>query len=72
MNVALNTDNRLMSDTTLTDEYFFAARHLDFTIDELCTIALNGFESAFIPWEERTHLIDQVTSEMTDLIEEAA
>ncbi len=72
MNVALNTDNRLMSDTTLTDEYFFAARHLDFTIDELCTIALNGFESAFIPWEERTHLIDQVTSEMTDLIEEVA
>ena len=72
MNVALNTDNRLMSDTTLTDEYFFAARHLHFTIDELCTIALNGFESAFIPWEERTQLIGQVTSEMTDLIEEAA
>jgi adenosine deaminase len=72
MNVALNTDNRLMSDTTLTDEYLFAARHLDFTIDELCTIALNSFESAFLPWEKRSQLIDTVTEEMRSLIEEAA
>src|SRR5688572_2954836 len=31
MNVVLNTDNRLMSDTTLTDEYLIAARHHGFT-----------------------------------------
>jgi adenosine deaminase len=72
MNVALSTDNRLMSGTTLTDEYVFAARHLDFTIDELCTVALNSFESAFLPWEQRSQLIDKVTDEMRDLIEEAA
>jgi adenosine deaminase len=72
MNVALNTDNRLMSDTTLTDEYAFAARHLDFTIEELCTIALNSFESAFLPWEQRSRLLDKVTEEMRELIEEAA
>ena len=35
MNVVLNTDNRLMSGTTLTDEYLHAARSLDFTFDEL-------------------------------------
>ena len=35
MNVVLNTDNRLMSGTTLTDEYVHAARALDFTFDEL-------------------------------------
>jgi adenosine deaminase len=72
MNVALNTDNRLMSDTTLTDEYAFAARHLDFTIEELCTVALNSFESAFLPWEERSRLLDKVTKDMRALIEEAA
>src|SRR5439155_22679783 len=49
MNVVLNTDNRLMSGTTLTDEYVHAARELDFTFDELCRIALNGFASAFLP-----------------------
>jgi adenosine deaminase len=57
MNVVLNTDNRLMSGTTLTDEYAHAATTLGFSFDELCEIALNGFASAFIPWEERERLI---------------
>jgi adenosine deaminase len=57
MNVVLNTDNRLMSGTTLTDEYAHAATTLGFSFDELCEIALNGFASAFIPWEERERLM---------------
>ena len=36
MNVVLNTDNRLMSGTTLTDEYVHAAKALGFSFDELC------------------------------------
>ena len=67
MNVVLNTDNRLMSDTTLTDEYLHAASTLDFTFDELCEIALNGFASAFLPWEERTRLIERAKSEIESL-----
>ncbi|HTJ24000.1 MAG TPA: adenosine deaminase [Gemmatimonadaceae bacterium] len=58
MNVVLNTDNRLMSGTTLTDEYLHAASGLGFTFDELAEIALNGFSSAFLPWEERQRLLD--------------
>jgi adenosine deaminase len=61
LNVVLNTDNRLMSGTTLTDEYAHAARHLDFTFDELSDVALNGFESAFLPWEERVALLKRMT-----------
>jgi adenosine deaminase len=70
MNVALNTDNRLMSGTTLTDEYLYAAKHLDFTFDELCTLSLNGFESAFLPWEQRMDLLEQVSGELEDMREE--
>lgn len=70
MNVALNTDNRLMSDTTLTDEYLYAAKHLDFTFDELCTLSLNGFESAFLPWEQRMQLLEEVSQELDALSEE--
>lgn len=58
MNVVLNTDNRLMSGTTLTDEYLLAARHLDFTFEELAEIALNSFASAFLPWPERHALME--------------
>jgi adenosine deaminase len=71
MNVALNTDNRLMSDTTLSDEYLYAAKYLDFTFDELCTLALNGFESAFLPWEQRMKLLAQVSLELEELSLEA-
>lgn len=67
MNLTLNTDNRLMSGTTLTDEYVYAAGKLDFTFDELCTIALNGFEAAFIPWEQRVTLLGSVSKEMQAL-----
>jgi adenosine deaminase len=67
MNVVLNTDNRLMSGTTLTDEYELAARHLDFSFDELCKVAINGFESAFLPWEERQKLIVRVREEIDAL-----
>ena len=72
MNVVLNTDNRLMSGTTLTDEYAHAARHLDFDFDELCTIALNSFESAFLPWEERIEILQRVSGEMEEMNRSAA
>jgi adenosine deaminase len=72
MNLTLNTDNRLMSGTTLTDEYLFAAKHLDFSLDELCTLALNGFESAFLPWEQRVKLLAEVSREMATLTADAA
>lgn len=57
MNVVLNTDNRLMSGTTLTDEYELAARGLGLDFDALARIALNGFASAFLPWAEREALV---------------
>ena len=68
LNVTLNTDNRLMSATTLTDEYVFAAEHLGFTVEELAGIALNGFESAFLPWEDRLVLIEEVSDRIDDLL----
>jgi adenosine deaminase len=67
MSVVLNTDNRLMSGTTLTDEYLLAARHHRFTFEELSTIALNGFASAFISWEERQRLMRSALEEIQRL-----
>jgi adenosine deaminase len=67
MNVVLNTDSRLISGTTLTDEYLLAARYHGFTFDELAAIALNGFASAFIPWEERQRLLDRAHEEIRQL-----
>jgi adenosine deaminase len=72
LNVVLNTDNRLMSGTTLTDEYLHAARSLDFTFDELARVARNGFASAFLSWEERSKLLADFDAELARLRSGAA
>ena len=64
MNVVLNTDNRLMSGTTLTDEYVRAATYLDFTFEELARVALNGFESAFLSDDERAALVARARADI--------
>jgi adenosine deaminase len=72
LNVVLNTDNRLMSGTTLTDEYEHAARALDFSFDELARLALNGFESAFLPRDERRALVAAAERDIAALSRGAA
>ena len=67
LNVSLSTDNRLMSGTTLTDEYEHAMRHLGFTVAELGELALNGFASAFLPWSQRQAMIDQARADIAAL-----
>ena len=67
LNVVLNTDNRLMSGVTLTDEYAAAAEHLDFTFDELAAVALNGFASAFLPADERSRLTERARLDIAAL-----
>jgi adenosine deaminase len=67
MSVTLSTDNRLVSGTTLTDEYLHAARALDFTLHELGEIALESFASAFLPWETRRTLLDEARREIDAL-----
>ncbi len=67
LNVVLNTDNRLMSGTNLVDEYQHAAGSLGFDFDELSTMALNGFASAFLPERERDALVARARSEIEAL-----
>ena len=66
LNVILNTDNRLMSGTTLVDEYEHASR-IGFDFDELARMALNGFESGFLPFAERRVLVDRAKAEIAAL-----
>jgi adenosine deaminase len=70
--VTINTDNRLMSATTVTEEFWRAHRHLGFGWADLCRIALYGFESAFLPFAEKRDLVGRVKAEMTALTEELA
>jgi len=55
--LTLNTDNRLMSATSMTDEYVVAVEHFGCTLDDLETLAINGMKSAFAHYDERCRLI---------------
>ena len=58
--VTLNTDNRLMSNITLTDEYRTAADVFGLNVADLERITTNAMKSAFIPYEQRVALIANV------------
>jgi adenosine deaminase len=58
--VTLNTDNRLMSGITLTDEYRTAANVFGLTLRDLERVTINAMKSAFIPYKQRVSLIYDV------------
>ncbi len=58
--ITLNTDNRLMSGTTVTEEYVLAHEHLGFEWPELCAVARMGFESAFLPYREKQAILREI------------
>ncbi|MEE9431610.1 MAG: adenosine deaminase, partial [Melioribacteraceae bacterium] len=58
--VFLNTDDRIMSDTTLTKEYVTAVETFGITIDDVEKLNINAMKSAFLPYEERLKYIYEV------------
>jgi len=62
--VCLNTDNRLMSATTVTDELLLAHDKLGFDRAAIDRMILYGFESAFLPHREREALVAKVKREL--------
>ncbi len=51
--VTLNTDDRLMSNITLTDEFATAAEAFDLNLDDLEKLTINAMKSSFLPYKER-------------------
>lgn len=66
LRVTLNTDNRLISNVNLTDEYMIAIEKLNFTANDIKYIILNGFKSAFLPFNEKIKMIKEITKEMEE------
>lgn len=58
--VTLNTDNRLMSGTTMTKEFAAATETFGLTLDDLEKITINGMKSAFLPYDRRCDFIYSV------------
>ncbi len=58
--VTLNTDNRLMSDTSMTREFEAAADTFGLGLDDFEKITINAMKSAFLPYDQRIAFIYKV------------
>ncbi len=59
-NITLNTDNRLMSSVSLTDEFGFAMDHHGFDVLDLKEVTLNAANAAFVDESLRRDLVSRV------------
>lgn len=58
--VTINTDNRLMSRTSMSNEMQQAVAAFDWTFQDLQRVTINALKSAFIPFEERLAIIEKI------------
>ncbi|MTE22702.1 adenosine deaminase [Microbacterium sp. ZXX196] len=59
--VTVNTDNRLMSRTTLTREISRLAEAFDYDLDDVEQFQINAASATFLPVEQREELIDLIS-----------
>lgn len=58
--VTVNTDNRLMSDTTMSQEMLRLVQAFGYGWTELQRFTINAMKSAFLPFDERLAIIDEL------------
>lgn len=56
----VNTDNRLMSGTSMSREFELLTEAFDYTLDDMQWFSVNAMKSAFIPFDERLAMINDV------------
>ena len=64
LRVTINTDNRLVTDTTVSKELLLCHQHFGWSLDTIKEILIAGFKSAFIAYREKADLLKQITAEL--------
>ena len=64
LRVTLNTDNRLMSATTVSKELALASRAFRLNPYEMKRIIINGFKSSFLPYAQKARMLREVNLEI--------
>lgn len=60
----INTDNRLVTDTTVSNELYLCHQHYGFTLDDIKDAIIAGFKSAFLPHRDKSELLKRVNAEL--------
>jgi adenosine deaminase len=66
-NVTVNTDNRLMSGVTLTNEFELLVETFDYDLDDLLELTLNAAEASFLSLDEKEALVEYINDAYANL-----
>jgi adenosine deaminase len=68
--VTVNTDNRLITDTTMTQELYHLHAKMGFTLDDIKQVIMNGFKSAFMPFHEKRRYLEKINETLATFDED--
>lgn len=64
LRVTVNTDNRLITDTTTSKELWLCHTKMGFTLPEIKHVIMNGFKAAFLPFHIKQRYIREILQEL--------
>lgn len=70
LRVTVNTDNRLVTDTTVSKELWLCHKEMGFSMTDLKQVVLSGFKSAFLPFHVKQQYVRRVSEELRAFPEE--
>lgn len=59
ISLSINTDNRTVSNITLTDEYYRLIKYLNFNINDIICMNIMAIKHSFLSEEEKTKLLEE-------------
>ncbi len=63
----MNTDNRLMSNTTVSEELLICHQRSGLTFEDICRVIINGFKSSFCSLALKRQLIRAACEELRNV-----
>lgn len=66
----INTDNRLVTDTTMTEEFWRAVQYFDLNIGDLRKLMIDGYKSSFMPYRKKRTVTAQACAEFDAIVAE--
>ncbi len=70
--VTINTDNRLITNTTVSKELWLCHTQIGMSIDEIKHMISNGFKAAFLPFHQKQAWVRRINKELSQVVEHEA
>ncbi len=70
LRVTVNTDNRLITDTTVSRELWLCHTQMGLALEDIKRIIMNGFKAAFLPFHQKQSMVRRISHELATFTED--